>query len=77
MFDLSFYQGKNVFLTGHTGFKGSWISSVLMRAGANVTGYALEPTTKTALYNLLNLEKEMNSIVGDIRNIKSGKGILR
>lgn len=46
MFDLSFYQGKNVFLTGHTGFKGSWMSSVLTRAGANVTGYALEPTTK-------------------------------
>lgn len=71
MFDLSFYQGKNVFLTGHTGFKGSWMSSVLTRAGANVTGYALEPTTKPALFNLLNLEKEMNSIVGDIRNYEN------
>lgn len=76
MFDLSFYQGKNVFLTGHTGFKGSWMSSILTRAGANVTGYALEPTTKPALFALLNLEKEMNSIVGDIRNYENLRRIL-
>lgn len=42
-FDLSFYQGKKVFVTGHTGFKGSWLCKVLANAGAIVTGYSLNP----------------------------------
>ena len=44
-FDLSFYQGKKVFVTGHTGFKGSWLCKVLANAGAIVTGYSLNPPT--------------------------------
>lgn len=68
MFDLSFYKSKKVFMTGHTGFKGSWMSSVLIRAGAQVTGYALEAPTKPALFDLLELKKEMTSIIGDIRD---------
>lgn len=68
MWDLSFYNGKKVFITGHTGFKGSWICSVLVNAGAQVTGYALEPNTEHALFELLELKREMSSVIGDIRN---------
>ena len=42
---LDFYKGKNVFLTGHTGFKGTWLSWILLKAGASITGYALCPPT--------------------------------
>jgi CDP-glucose 4,6-dehydratase len=47
--DLDFYKGKNVLITGHTGFKGSWLCRILVNAGANVTGYSLEPPTDPAL----------------------------
>ena len=45
MFDISFFKGKKVFITGHTGFKGSWICQLLVMAGAEVTGYSLESPT--------------------------------
>lgn len=60
------YNGKNVFITGHTGFKGSWLALWLMRMSANVTGFSLPPPTKPSHYELLNLN--INSIIGDIRN---------
>lgn len=44
-FDLDFYKGKKVFVTGHTGFKGSWLCKMLVNAGAIVTGYSLNPPT--------------------------------
>ncbi len=57
-------------VTGHTGFKGAWLCRILTGAGAEVTGYALKPPTKPNLFSLCNVEKSMNSIVGDIRDRK-------
>lgn len=66
--DLSFYKGKKVFLTGHTGFKGSWLSRILILAGADVTGYSLEPPTNPSLFYETQTEHQMKSEIGDIRN---------
>lgn len=65
---LDFYRGKRVFVTGHTGFKGSWLCRMLVGAGAIVTGYALEPPTRPNLFELAGLEGRMTSVVGDIRD---------
>ncbi|MCR5766148.1 MAG: CDP-glucose 4,6-dehydratase [Treponema sp.] len=65
---LSFYKGKKVFLTGHTGFKGSWLSRILILAGAEVTGYALEPPTEPSLFMQTKTANQINSIIGDIRD---------
>ena len=72
-FDLAFYKGKNVFITGHTGFKGAWLCKVLTAFGANITGYALESPTSPALYDLIELDKNINSVIGDIRDYESLK----
>lgn len=64
----NFWKGKNILLTGHTGFKGSWLSLWLKKLGANVTGFALEPSTNPSLFNILQLEKDMVSFIGDIRD---------
>lgn len=69
MQDLLFYKNKKVLITGHTGFKGSWMCQLLIMAGAEVTGYALEPPTNPSLYNLCHLEKQINNVVGDIRDL--------
>ena len=65
-----FYKGKRVFITGHTGFKGSWLSEMLIMLGADVYGYALEPPTKPSLYELMGLGKRLNSVIGDIRDFE-------
>jgi CDP-glucose 4,6-dehydratase len=66
---FSFFKGKKVFLTGHTGFKGAWLSQILTNAGASLTGYALAPPEgDPSLYNILGLEKRMDSVIGDIRD---------
>lgn len=62
-----FWENKKVFLTGHTGFKGSWLCLWLYSLGAKVTGYALDPPTHPNLFQLYNLDKMMPSIIGDIR----------
>lgn len=67
--DLSFYKDKKVLITGHTGFKGSWMCEALLMAGAEVTGYALEPPTEPSLFNLLSLDDRMDSRMGDIRDL--------
>ena len=66
---LNFYKGKKVFITGHTGFKGSWLCKILSDAGADVTGYALLPETDLSLYEILHIENKINSVIGDIRNM--------
>ncbi len=66
--NLSFYRGKRVFLTGHTGFKGAWLSRILLQAGAEVTGYAGEPPTHPSLFERTGTAREMHSVIGDIRD---------
>lgn len=68
--DLSFYQNKRVLITGHTGFKGSWMCAVLQKAGAKVTGYAIAPPTSPSLFSLCKIAEGMDSIEGDVRNLK-------
>ena len=75
-FDLSFYKGKKVLVTGHTGFKGSWLSRILVNAGAVVTGYSLEPPTNPNLFSIAGLEVNINSIIGDIRDFEYLKGVF-
>lgn len=70
MIDFQFWHNKRVFLTGHTGFKGSWLCLWLHHLGVNLTGYALEPPTKPSLFELANIDKLMNSTIGDIRDIE-------
>lgn len=67
-FDLSFYQGKKVFVTGHTGFKGSWLCKVLANAGAIVTGYSLNPPTLPSLFEIADIAQDVHSVIGDIRD---------
>ena len=65
---LDFYKNKKVFITGHTGFKGTWLCHVLLYAGADLTGYALEPPSNPALFSQTGLEKKMRSVIADIRS---------
>lgn len=74
--DLSFFNGKKVLVTGHTGFKGTWLSRILVNAGAVVTGYSLEPPTKPDLFSIAGLEDKMNSIIGDIRDYQHLKNVF-
>ena len=67
----NFWQGKRVFLTGHTGFKGSWLSLWLARLGAQVTGYALTPPTNPSLFELCKIGEIVTTIIGDVRDEKS------
>lgn len=68
MFDLSFYKGKKVLVTGHTGFKGSWLSEILKYAGAEVAGYSLNPPTTPSVFEIANIQDGMISVIGDIRD---------
>lgn len=68
MLDLSFYKNKKVLVTGHTGFKGTWLCRMLINAGASVTGYSLEPPTDPNLFQLADVESGMLSVIGDIRD---------
>lgn len=71
MVDLSFFEGKRVFVTGHTGFKGSWLCRILIGAGAQLTGYSLSPPTQPNLFSLAGIEGQMTSIIGDIRDFEA------
>lgn len=68
MLDLNFYKGKKVFITGHTGFKGTWLSKILINSGANVYGYALKAPTNPNLFDLSKINDKMTSVIGDIRD---------
>lgn len=75
--DFNFWRDKKVFITGHTGFKGSWLSLWLNKLGADVIGYALEPPTTPNLFEICKLDKKVNSIIGDIRDYKVLKSIFK
>jgi CDP-glucose 4,6-dehydratase len=64
----SIYAGKRVLITGHTGFKGTWLSEWLLQLGANVWGYSLPPPTEPSLFIQIGLENRINHHVGDVRN---------
>lgn len=74
--DLSFYKNKSVLITGHTGFKGSWMCKVLINAGANVTGYSLEAPTNPSLYKMCHIEENIKSFIGDIRDLEYLKKVF-
>jgi len=76
MLNRSFWNGCRVFLTGHTGFKGSWLSLWLEALGADVTGYALDPPTQPNLFELAGVGRGLHSIRGDIRDFSSLKSAL-
>ncbi|MCR5053646.1 MAG: CDP-glucose 4,6-dehydratase [Lachnospiraceae bacterium] len=73
--DLSFYKGKRVLITGHTGFKGSWMCEMLLMAGAEITGYSL-PVKELSTFNLINLRERINHVEGDIRDMEKLKKVF-
>ncbi len=74
--NLSFYQGKRVLVTGHTGFKGAWLCKILVQAGAQVTGYSLQPPTQPNLFALAGLSTQMTSVIGDVRDLAHLKEVF-
>lgn len=70
MIDLSYFKGKKVLVTGHTGFKGSWLSAILLQSGAELAGISLAPQGEPALFEELGLKKEINSYIGDITDLE-------
>jgi len=71
-----FWEGKKVLITGHTGFKGSWLSIWLQMAGAYVIGYSLPPPTKPSLFEIAGVAKGMISVTGDIRDLEHLKAVI-
>ncbi len=65
-----FYKGKKVLITGHTGFKGTWLCRILNLCGADVSGYALEPPTDPSIFRVIGLGGQMDSQIGDVRNLE-------
>lgn len=63
-----FYKGKRVLVTGHTGFKGTWLCKILLELGAEVYGYSLEPPTKPSLFEMSGMEERIHSEIGDVRD---------
>ncbi len=74
---LSIFKNKRVMLTGHTGFKGSWLAFLLNEIGAEVLGYALPPVEKKNHFNLLRLDKSIQHVVADIKNDKKLKDTMK
>lgn len=74
--DLSFYKGKKVFVTGHTGFKGTWLTVMLVNAGAIVTGYSRGSKKEHSLFEMSGVEKQITHHIGDIRDFESLKAVF-
>ncbi|MFA6920243.1 MAG: CDP-glucose 4,6-dehydratase [Gallionella sp.] len=72
----TFFHGKKVLITGHTGFKGSWLSLWLQSMGAEVTGFALAPPTQPSLFEVADVGRGMTSIVGDIRDLEHLRAVF-
>lgn len=75
--NAAFWKDRSVFLTGHTGFKGSWLSIWLSSLGARVTGYALEPETDPNLFESAGVADTIQSIIGDVRDLEQLSAVLR
>ena len=71
-----FYKDKKVLVTGHTGFKGSWMCRVLIGAGAAVTGYATQPPTDPSLFEMASIKSKINHVTGDVRDLKKLKEVF-
>jgi CDP-glucose 4,6-dehydratase len=74
---VAFWKSKRVFLTGHTGFKGSWLSLWLLSMGAEVSGYSLAPSTNPNLYTAIALDKDMASTIADVRDAEALERAMR
>jgi CDP-glucose 4,6-dehydratase len=70
------YRGKRILITGHTGFKGAWLSEWLLALGANVTGFALAPATEPSLFEQLGLARRLNHVLDDIRDFSSVRRVI-
>ena len=68
--EMSFFRDKKILITGHTGFKGSWLSRILIDEGAKVTGYGLKPPSSPSIFTVCRLENQMDSVIGDIRDFE-------
>ena len=77
MLDVTFFKEKKILITGHTGFKGSWMCKLLTMLGARVTGYALDSPTNPSLFDMCNIAENMDSFVGDIRDLEHLKTIFK
>lgn len=74
--DWDFYKNKTVLVTGHTGFKGSWMCKLLSMKGANVVGYSLNPPTDPALFDICKLADKITSVIGDVRDLDKLKDVF-
>ena len=73
----NFYKNKTVFITGHTGFKGSWLCTILKQMGAKVVGYALPPADGESLFRIAQTQNGMESVIGDVRDLQNMKSIFQ
>lgn len=71
------FDGKKILITGHTGFKGAWLTSWLLHLGANVIGYSKDIPTTPSMFNVLNLETKINHLIGDVRNLAALKKVIK
>lgn len=72
----SFFKNKRVLITGHTGFKGTWLTKILLNAGASVLGYSLEPPTDPSLFALASLHGSFTDVRGDVRDLDYLKAVF-
>lgn len=76
-YSLDFYNGKRVLVTGHTGFKGTWLSRLLVYAGAKVTGYSLSSVGERNFYKMSHVDERIDSVIGDIRDFSRIKEVFQ